>query len=101
MSGAKTARPNHSYGPAVKLKWAKDEYLCPVRLIKEYIAKTKDREDESKKLVVKRKTGPAVAVSWLDCQLVKRNLDPSQDRGLWRVSQESCCDLCIQSRSIN
>ena len=41
----KSARPNHSYGPTITLRWAEDECLCPVRLIKEYIAKSKDRED--------------------------------------------------------
>ena len=45
--GAKNVRPNHPYGPIIRLRWAEDECLCPVRLIKEYIAKNKDREDQS------------------------------------------------------
>ena len=42
--GAKNAKPNHLYGPTITLRQAEDECLCPVRLIKECIAKTKDRE---------------------------------------------------------
>ena len=61
--GAGNTRPNHPYCPTVTLRWAEDECLYPVRLIKEYIAKTKDREDQSVKLFVSRKMGPAVAVS--------------------------------------
>ena len=63
MFGAKNPRPNHSYCPTITLRWPEDECLCPVRLIKEYLAKTKDREDQSDKLFVTRKMGPAVAVS--------------------------------------
>ena len=43
--GAKNARPNYPYCPTITLRQAEDERLCPVRLIKEYLAKTKDRED--------------------------------------------------------
>ena len=60
---AKNARANHPYGPTITLRWAEDECLCPVRLIKEYLAKTKDRKDQSDKLFVTRKMGPAAAVS--------------------------------------
>ena len=61
--GARNARPNHPYGPTITLRWAEDECLGPVRLIKEYLAKTKGREDQSDKLFVTRKMGSAVAVS--------------------------------------
>ena len=43
----KNAKPNHPYGPTIALRQAEDECLCPVRLIKEYFSKTKDREDQS------------------------------------------------------
>ena len=74
--GTENARLNHPYGPSITLSQAEDECLFPVRLVKEYIAKTKDREGQSEKLFVIRKMGMAVAV--FSCQLAKRNLDPSQ-----------------------
>ena len=43
--GAKNARSNHPYDPTITLRQAEDECLYPVRLIKEYVAKTKHRED--------------------------------------------------------
>ena len=43
--GAKNARQNFPYGPAITLRQTEDECLCQVRLIIENIAKTKDRED--------------------------------------------------------
>ena len=43
--GAKNARPNHPYGTATTLRQAGDECLCPMRFIKEYLARTKDKED--------------------------------------------------------
>ena len=61
--GAKNSRTNHPYGPTITLTWAMDECLYPVKLIKEYIAKNKDREAQSEKLFLPRKMGPAVAVS--------------------------------------
>ena len=81
--GAKNARPSCPYCPTITLKWAEDECLCPVRLIKEYIVKTKDREDQSDKLFVTRKMGPAVAVSngtitsWLKKILTLANIKAS------------------------
>ena len=57
-----------------------DECLCPVRLIKEYIAKIKD---QSEKLFVIRKMGLAVAVSnvtiarWLKESLTLANIRAS------------------------
>ena len=39
---AKKAQSNDPYGPAIALRQAEDECLCPVRLLKEYIAKNKD-----------------------------------------------------------
>ena len=60
---ANNARPNHPYGPTITLRWAEDEYLCPVKLIKEHIVQAKCREDQSDKLFVTRKMGPAVAAS--------------------------------------
>ena len=61
--GAKNARPNHWYGSTIILRQAEDECLCQARLIKEYTAKTKEREDWSEKLFVTRKVHIAVAVS--------------------------------------
>ena len=78
--GAKNA---HIYGPIVSLRQAEDACLCPVRLIKEYIAKTKDREDQREKLFVPRKMGPAVTVSsgliasWLKETLTLANIRAS------------------------
>ena len=69
VSGAKNARLNHPYGPTITMSQEEDE--CPVRVTKEYLAKTKDREDHSDKLFVSRKISPVVAVcngtiaSWL------------------------------------
>ena len=60
---ATNPRPNYPYDPTITLRQVEDECLCLVRLIKEYIAKTKDREDQSEKLFVTRNMGPAVAVS--------------------------------------
>ena len=39
--GAKNARPNHPYMPTITMRQAEDEFLCPVRHIKEYTAKAK------------------------------------------------------------
>ena len=43
--GFMKARQNHPYGPVIILRHAEDECLHPVRPIKEYLAKTKDREN--------------------------------------------------------
>ena len=61
-----------------------DECLYPMRLIKEYIAKTKDWLGQSEKLFVTRKMGPAVAVSngtttsWLKETLTVDNINEPQ-----------------------
>ena len=79
----KNSRPNHPYGSTVTLRWVEDEYLCPVRLIKEYVRKTKEREQWSEKLFITRKMGPAVAVSnativsWLKETLILANIRAS------------------------
>ena len=84
--GAKNARPKHLYWPTITVRWAEDECLCSVMLIKEYIASwevfllhlslflqdqclptgvvvLEDREDQSEKLFVTRKISLAVAVA--------------------------------------
>ena len=60
---AKSARPNHPSRPTITLRSAQDEYICPVRFIKEYIGKAKGREEQSEKPFVTRKMGPALVVS--------------------------------------
>ena len=81
MFEAKNVRPNCPYGPTKTLWQAEHECLCPVRLIK-YIAKTKDREDQSE-LFVTRKMGQAEAVSngtiasWLKETLTLGNIRAS------------------------
>ena len=83
MFGVKNARPNLPYDATITLRQAEDGCLCPMRLIKEYIAKTKVREDQSDKLFVTRKTGPGVAVSngiiasWLKETLTIANIRAS------------------------
>ena len=80
---AKNGRPNHPYDPIITLRWVQDECLCAMRLIKEYIARTKDREDQRNKLFVTTKMGPAVAVSigtiasWLKETLTLANIRAS------------------------
>ena len=93
---ANNARPNHPYGPTITLRWEEDECLCPVRLIKEYIAKAKDRKDKSEKLFVMRKMGPAVAISsgtiaiWLKDTLILANMRASG--GSTRKAAATCED---------
>ena len=80
--GAKNARPTHPYGPTIMLRQAEDECLCPLRLIKQYLAKTNDREDWSDKLIVTRKMGPAVSngrvASWFKETLTLANIRASR-----------------------
>ena len=47
----------------IRLRRSEDECLCPVALVKEYLAKTKDREQRSEKLFVTRKIGPVISFS--------------------------------------
>ena len=88
--GAINARTNHPHGPTITLRQIENECLCPMRLIKEYITKTKDREDWSDKLFVTRKMGPAVAVSngtvtsWLKETLTLTNIRTSGG-STWKV----------------
>ena len=42
--GTKNAQSNHPYGPTITVRWSKDEWLCQVALVREYLAITKDRE---------------------------------------------------------
>ena len=63
MFGARNAPVNHTYEPTITLRQSEDEFLCPVWLIKEYIAKTKYREEWDDKLFITRKMGLTVAVS--------------------------------------
>ena len=44
--GAANARPNHPYGPTIMLRQSADECLCPGRLIREYIVKSKTEKSE-------------------------------------------------------
>ena len=53
--GAKNARQNHPYGPTLTLRQEGDECLYPMMLMKEYIVKTKDREEQSDKLFITMK----------------------------------------------
>ena len=46
ICGAKNGSLNHPFGATTTLRQAEDEYLCPARLIKEIIAKTKDRNSK-------------------------------------------------------
>ena len=84
MFSAKNVRVNHPHGPTIKLRHAEDECLCPVRIIKEYTVKTKDKEDQSEKLFVTRKMGLAVAASnstmasWLGVTLTLANIRASR-----------------------
>ena len=63
--------PNHPYGPTVRLKWSEDECFCPAPLVRDYLARTKGREQISEKLFVTRRMGPLTAIlngtiaSWL------------------------------------
>ena len=63
MFGAKNAWPNHLYGSTTTIQWLEDECLCLVQLMKEYVAKTKDTEEQSEKLFVTWKKGPVVTAS--------------------------------------
>ena len=96
--GAKDARPNHPYALTITKRQAEDKCLCLVRLIKEYSAKTKNREYQNDKLFVTRKMGPTVAVSngtiasWLKETLILVNIQ--------RVNQKGNCHLCSLSRSL-
>ena len=80
--GAKNARPNHPSGPTITLRQAEDDCLCPVRLIKEYLAKTKDRKDQSDTFLLPEME-PAMVVSngtiasWLKETLTLANIRTS------------------------
>ena len=65
--GANNAEPNHPYGPTITMRMSKDECLCQVALVKEYLARTKEREQSSEKLFVTRRMSPAIFVQCHDC----------------------------------
>ena len=98
---ARNAQPNHPYGSAITLRHVKDEYLCPVRLTKEYIVKTKDREKWRDKPFLTRKMGPKVAVSNATIFSWLRDSDPNQHQGFRRINQGSYSMLCHQPVELN
>ena len=93
MFVAKNAEPNHLYGPMITLRWSQDESLCPVALVREDAATTRDREQRSVKISVKRKMGLVTAisnatiVSWLNEMLTLATIRASG--GLTRKATKS------------
>ena len=62
----------------------------PSNAYKRIHSQNKDREDQSDRLFVIRKMGPAVeGIQWHICQLAQRNFDPSQYQGFRMVNQET------------
>ena len=78
---AKNIWPNYPYGPIIILR-SEDKCLCPLALVKEYLARTKDREQRSEPFVT-RKIGPAISISnativkWLKETLALGNIRAS------------------------
>ena len=49
---AKNAQLSHPYGPMIILMRSEDDCLCPVALIGEYLARTKNKRQRNEKLFV-------------------------------------------------